>query len=98
MGTFHTIYCSTRYKSLKNACKSEKDCNFIERKGVVYKECYQPYRFAGKIKEFVLSKVLDENNYGDDYNGYGWTNHYYNYYIRPNDAKALLAMVEERKT
>ena len=98
MGTFHTIYCSTRYKSLKNACKSEKDCNFIDRKGVVYKKCYQPYRFAGKIKEFVLSKVLDENNYGDDYNGYGWTNHYYSYYIRPHDAKTLLAMVEERKT
>ena len=35
MGTYHTIYYSTRYKSVKNARKSEKKCNFVERNGVV---------------------------------------------------------------
>ena len=97
MGTFHTVYCSTRYKSVANARKNEKDCDFTERNGIVYKRCYQPQRFSGKIKEFVLSKVLDKSYCGADFNGYGWTNHYYSYYIRSQDAKALLAMVEEKK-
>lgn len=93
----HSIYSSTRFKSVANARNKSKDYSFIEKNGVVYQRCYCPQRFAGVIKEFVLSKVIDTDYYGTDYNGYGWTNHYYRYYITSRDAKTLLAMVELQK-
>ena len=95
MCIYHTIYRSTRFKSVANARNKSKDSSFVEKNGVVYQECYCPQRFAGGIKEFVLSKAIDTDNYGTDYNGYGWTNHYHRYFIPSRDAKTLLAMVEK---
>ena len=95
MCVYHTIYSSTRFKSVANAQNKSKDSSFVEKNGVVYKECYCPRRFAGGIKEFVLSKSVDTAYFGTDYNGYGWTDHHYQYYIPSHAAKTLIAMVEK---
>lgn len=95
MCVYHTIYSSTRFKSVANAQNKSKDSSFVEKNGVVYKECYCPRRFAGGIKEFVLSKSVDTDYFGTDYNGYGWTDHHYQYYIPSHAAKTLIAMVEK---
>ena len=98
MCIYHTLYCSTRYKSVASARKkSNESSEFIEKNGVVYQKFYRPQRFAGVIKKYVLSKVIVTDYYGTDYNGYGWTNHYYRYFISSQDATTVLEMVESQE-
>lgn len=99
MSVNRKIYQATRFKSIENAVKKTK-CSqqqFSLHNGVVYQLCYYPDRLDGKIKTFVETHAKDKNNFGANYNGYGWEDHYYLYYLTKKDGEELLALIEEEK-
>ena len=91
--------CNWHYIHVKTNVKNEK-------KGQVYykfqacdkaREVMLINRMAGKIKEFVLANVIETRTYGDNYNGYGWEDHYFRYLLTPAKVKELQTLINGKK-
>ena len=52
----------------------------------------------GKLKTFVEEKKVDYRTYGDNFNGYGYQDHYHEYYLTAKDGKTFVELLNGKKT
>lgn len=92
MGTYHTIYVTTKVQNRK---KNENYYTFDACQNA--REVMEIRPMAGKIKEFVLANAVETKSYGDNYNGYGWSSWYHNYLLTPTKVKELQTIIDGKK-
>ena len=98
MGTYRQVFTATKFSSVENANKKHKsEVSASERNGIVY-VCIFDGKLLGKLKTFVEEKKIAYHTYGDNYNGYGYQNHYHEYYLTAKDGKAFIEMLNGKKT
>ena len=100
MGTFRQVFMASKFSSIENANKKHKSAvSASERNGIVY-ICILNGRnsLLGKLKTFVEDKKVDYRTYGANYNGYGYQDHYHEYYLTAKDGKAFLELLNGKKT
>ena len=98
MGTFRQVFTASKFSSVENANRKYKsEVSASERNGIVY-VCIFDGKLLGKLKTFVEEKKIAYHTYGDNYNGYGYQNHYHEYYLTAKDGKAFIEMLNGKKT
>ena len=98
MGTFRQVFTASKFSSVENANRKHKsEVSASERNGIVY-VCIFNGKLLGKLKNFVEEKKVEYRTYGDNYNGYGYQNHYHEYYLTAKDGKAFLELLNGKKT
>ena len=98
MGTFRQVFMASKFSSVENANKKHKsEVSASERNGIVY-VCIFNGKLLGKLKNFVEEKKVDYRTYGDKFNGYGYQDHYHEYYLTAKDGKAFLELLNGKKT
>ena len=100
MGTFRQVFIASKFSSVENANKKYKsEVSASERNGIVYVCIFDgKTSLLGKLKTFVEDKKVDYRTYGDNYNGYGYQDHYHEYYLTAKDGKAFIEMLNGKKT
>lgn len=97
MGTFRQVFMASKFSSIENANRKHKSAvSASERNGIVY-VCILNGKLLGKLKTFVEEKKIEYRTYGDNYNGYGYQNHYHEYYLTAKDGKAFLELLNGKK-
>lgn len=71
MGTSRRIYASTNFRSIENARKKDKSKEYELYEGRVYVRQFS-VRMAGRVKDFVLDRMIGDDVVHDDFNGYGY--------------------------
>ena len=98
MGTFRQVFTATKFSSIENANKKYKsEVSASERNGIVY-VCIFNGKLLGKLKNFVEEKKVEYRTYGANYNGYGYQDHYHEYYLTAKDGKAFIELLNGKKT
>ena len=98
MGTYRQVFMETKFSSIENANKKHKSAvSASERNGIIY-ICIFDGKLLGKLKTFVEEKKVDYRTYGANYNGYGYEDHYHEYYLTSKDGKAFLELLNGKKT
>ena len=100
MGTFRQVFMASKFSSVENANKKHKsEVSASERNGIVYVCIFDgKTSLLGKLKTFVEDKKVDYRTYGANYNGYGYEDHYHEYYLTSKDGKAFLELLNGKKT
>ena len=99
MATYNSVYIPTRFASVDNALKANRQLHawdFTEYKGKIHRRIWSG-SMRGKIKDFIEKHSNDSNHYGSDYNGYGWGTWNHDYFMSVSDGKQLVVLVEEKK-
>ena len=97
MGTFRQVFIASKFSSIENANKKHKsEVSASERNGIVY-ICIFNGKLLGKLKTFVEEKKIEYRTYGDNYNGYGYQDHYHEYYLTAKDGKAFIELLNGKK-
>ena len=97
MGTYRQVFAASKFSSIENANRKHKsEVSASERNGIVY-VCIFNGKLLGKLKTFVEDKKVDYRTYGDNYNGYGYQDHYHEYYLTAKDGKSFLEMLNGKK-
>ena len=98
MGTFRQVFMASKFSSVENANRKHKsEVSASERNEIVY-VCIFDGKLLGKLKTFVEDKKVDYRTYGANFNGYGYQDHYHEYYLTAKDGKAFLEMLNGKKT
>ena len=98
MGTFRQVFMASKFSSVENANRKHKsEVSASERNGIVY-VCIFNGKLLGKLKTFVEEKKIAYHEYGDNFNGYGYQDHYHEYYLTAKDGKAFIEMLNGKKT
>ena len=99
MGTFRQVFTATKFSSIENANKKHKsEVSASERNGIVYVCIFDgKYSLLGKLKTFVEEKKIEYRTYGANYNGYGYQDHYHEYYLTAKDGKAFMELLNGKK-
>ena len=98
MGTFRQVFMASKFSSVENANRKYKsEVSASERNGIVY-VCIFDGKLLGKLKTFVEEKKVEYRTYGANYNGYGYEDHYHEYYLTSKDGKAFLELLNGKKT
>ena len=89
----------TKFSSIENANKKHKSAvSASERNGIIYICIFDGRNsLLGKLKNFVEETKVDYRTYGANYNGYGYEDHYHEYYLTAKDGKAFLEMLNGKK-
>ncbi len=100
MGTYRQVFMASKFSSIENANRKYKsEVSASERNGIVYICIFDGRNsLLGKLKTFVEEKKIDYRTYGDNYNGYGYQDHYHEYYLTAKDGKAFLELLNGKKT
>ena len=100
MGTFRQVFTASKFSSVENANKKHKSAvSASERNGIVYVCIFDGKNsLLGKLKNFVEEKKVDYRTYGANFNGYGYQNHYHEYYLTAKDGKAFVELLNGKKT
>ena len=97
MGTFRQVFMASKFSSVENANrkhKSEVSARIQNENEIVYVCIFDGRKsLLGKLKTFVEEKKIEYHTYGDNYNGYGYQDHYHEYYLTAKDGKAFLEML-----
>lgn len=90
MGTYRRVFIPSKFSSVENANKKHKSrVSACEKNGVVNVCVFDGTKsLLGKMKAFVEAKMVDYHTFGDNYNGYGYQDHYHDYYLNAKDGKA----------
>lgn len=99
MGTFRQVFMASKFSSIENANRKHKSAVSARiHNGIVY-VCILNGRksLLGKLKTFVEEKKIDYHTYGDNFNGYGYQNHYHEYYLTAKDGKAFIELLNGKK-
>ena len=97
MGTYRQVFMASKFSSVENANRKHKsEVSASERNGIVY-ICIFDGKLLGKLKTFVEEKKIEYRTYGANYNGYGYQDHYHEYYLTAKDGKAFLEMLNGKK-
>ena len=99
MGTFRQVFIASKFSSVENANKKHKsEVSASERNGIVYVCIFDgKTSLLGKLKTFVEEKKIAYHTYGDNYNGYGYQDHYHEYYLTAKDGKAFIELLNGKK-
>ena len=100
MGTFRQVFMASKFSSVENANRKHKSSvSASERNGIVYVCIFDGRNsLLGKLKTFVEEKKIEYRTYGANYNGYGYQDHYHEYYLTAKDGKAFLELLNGKKT
>ena len=100
MGTFRQVFTATKFSSVENANRKHKSAvSASERNGIVYVCIFDGRKsLLGKLKTFVEENKIAYHTYGDNYNGYGYQDHYHEYYLTAKDGKAFMELLNGKKT
>ncbi len=99
MGTYRQVFMASKFSSVENANRKHKsEVSASERNGIVY-ICILHGRnsLLGKLKTFVEEKKIAYHTYGDNFNGYGYQDHYHEYYLTAKDGKDFLELLNGKK-
>ena len=99
MGTFRQVFMASKFSSIENANRKHKsEVSASERNGIVYVCIFDgKTSLLGKLKTFVEENKIEYRTYGDNYNGYGYQDHYHEYYLTAKDGKAFLELLNGKK-
>ena len=99
MGTFRQVFMASKFSSIENANKKHKsEVSASERNEIVYICIFDgKTSLLGKLKTFVEGKKVAYHTYGDNYNGYGYQDHYHEYYLTAKDGKAFIELLNGKK-
>ena len=99
MGTYRQVFIASKFSSVENANKKYKsEVSASERNGIVYVCIFDGRKsLLGKLKTFVEEKKIEYRTYGANYNGYGYKDHYHEYYLTAKDGKAFLEPLNGKK-
>ena len=99
MGTYRRVFIPSKFSSVENANKKHKSrVSACEKNGVVNVCVFDGTKsLLGKLKAFVEEKKVDYHTFGDNYNGYGYQDHYHDYYLNAKDGKAFIEMLDGKK-
>ena len=100
MGTFRQVFMASKFSSIENANKKHKsEVSASERNGIVYVCIFDGRNsLLGKLKTFVEDKKIEYRTYGANYNGYGYEDHYHEYYFTAKDGKAFMELLNGKNT
>ena len=100
MGTFRQVFTASKFSSVENANKKHKsEVSASERNEIVYVCIFDGRNsLLGKLKTFVEEKKIEYRTYGDNFNGYGYEDHYHEYYLTAKDGKSFLELLNGKKT
>lgn len=100
MGTFRQVFMASKFSSIKNANKKHKSAVSARIQNEIVYVCIFDGRksLLGKLKTFVEEKKIEYRTYGDNYNGYGYEDHYHEYYLTAKDGKAFMELLNGKKT
>ena len=100
MGTFRQVFMASKFSSVENANKKHKsEVSASECNGIVYVCIFDGRNsLLGKLKTFVEEKKIAYHTYGANYNGYGYQDHYHEYYLTAKDGKAFIELLNGKKT
>lgn len=92
MGTYRRVFIPSKFSSVENANKKHKSSVSACKKNGVVNVCIfdGTKSLLGKMKAFVEEKKVDYHTFGDNYNGYGYQDHYHDYYLNAKDGKAFV--------
>lgn len=95
MVTYRRVFIPSKFSSVENANKKHKSRVSACRKNGVVNVCVfdGTASLLGKLKAFVEEKKVDYHTFGDNYNGYGYQDHYLN----AKDGKAFIEMLDGKK-
>ena len=97
MGTFRQVFIASKFSSIDNANRKHKsEVSASERNGIVY-ICIFDGKLLGKLKTFVEEKKIEYRTYGANFNGYGYEDHYHEYYLTAKDGKAFVELLNGKK-
>ena len=100
MGTFRQVFMETKFSSVENANKKHR-CAVSARihNEIIYVCIFdEKNSLLDKLKTFVEDKKVDYRTYGANYNGYGYEDHYHEYYLTAKDGKAFIELLNGKKT
>lgn len=99
MGTYRQVFTATKFSSVEKANKKQNSTISARMKdGTVYVCVFDgKTSLLGKLKKFVEEKKVDYHTFEDKYNGYGYQDHYHEYYLTNKDGKAFLELLNEKK-
>ena len=100
MGTFRQVFMASKFSSIENANRKHKSAvSASERNEIVYVCIFDGRNsLLGKLKTFVEEKKIEYRTYEANYNGYGYQDHYHEYYLTAKDGKAFLELLNGKKT
>ena len=100
MGTYRRVFIPSKFSSVENANKKHKSSVSAREKNGVVNVCVFDGTKAllGKMKAFVEEKKVDYHTFGDNYNGYGYQDHYHDYYLNAKDVRDAWARSLVRKS
>ena len=100
MGTYRQVFAASKFSSVENANKKHKsEVSASIQNEIVYVCIFDgKTSLLGKLKTFVEEKKIAYHTYGDNYNGYGYQNHYHEYYLTAKDGKAFIELLNGKKT
>ena len=101
MGTYRQVFTASKFSSIENANrkhKSEVSARIQNENEIVYVCIFDGRKsLLGKLKNFVEEKKIAYLTYGDNYNGYGYQDHYHEYYLTAKDGKAFIELLNGKK-
>ena len=99
MGTFRQVFTATKFSSVENANRKHKSAVSASIQNEIVYVCIfdGKYSLLGNLKTFVEEKKVDYRTYGENYNGYGYQDHYHEYYLTAKDGKAFLELLNGKK-
>ena len=99
MGTFRQVFTATKFSSVENANRKYKCAVSARIQNEIVYVCIFDGKTSllGKLKNFVEEKKIDYHTYGDNFNGYGYQDHYHEYYLTAKDGKAFLELLNGKK-
>lgn len=89
----------SKFSSVDNANRKHKSSVSARTQNGVVNICIFDGKnsLLGKLKTFVEEKKVDYHTFGDNYNGYGYQDHYHEYYLNAKDGKAFIEMLDGKK-
>ena len=97
MGTYRQVFIATKFSSIENANKKHKSEVSARIHNEIVYVCIFDGKLLGKLKNFVEEKKIEYRTYGDNYNGYGYQDHYHEYYLTAKDGKAFIELLKGKK-
>ena len=99
MGTYRQVFMASKFSSIENANRKHKSEVSARIQNEIVYVCILHGRksLLGKLKTFVEDKKIEYRTYGANYNGYGYQDHFHEYYLTSKDGKYFLELLNGKK-
>ena len=99
MGTYRQVFIPSKFHSVDNANRKHKSTISARIQNGTVNICIFDGKTSlrGHLKTFIEERKIDYRTYGDNYNGYGYQDHYHEYYLTAKDGKTFLELLNGKK-